>query len=140
MLKSERNFLHAANAITGISGIVYFAMLYFIEGSNEFSILNHPWQDAVRDWHIVLAPLLIFAVALILKGHILKKIRNNHRGRGRISGLLLCALFPVMAFSAYLLQVSANEITYKAFLYLHNTSSFLWVAIYLIHQARMMRQ
>jgi hypothetical protein len=73
MLKSERNFLHAANAITGISGIVYFAMLYFIEGSNEFSILNHPWQDAVRDWHIVLAPLLIFAVALILKGHILKK-------------------------------------------------------------------
>ncbi|MFT7517055.1 MAG: hypothetical protein ACI84O_000843 [Myxococcota bacterium] len=140
MLKSERNFQHLANATIGISGVVYFWMLYLIENENDFSILNHPYQDAVRNWHIVLAPLLVFAVALILKGHILKKIRGNYRGRGRISGYLLCALFAPMVFSAYLLQIASDELWHTIFSYSHNTISFLWIFTYLIHQARIMRK
>jgi hypothetical protein len=140
MLKSERNFQHAANVLIGISGLVYFWMLYLMEGANEFSILNHPWQDAVRNWHIVLAPLLIFGVALLLKNHILYKIRSKYNGPGRLTGYLLCALFLPMVFSAYLLQIASDDYWHTVFKYAHNSVSFLWIFTYLVHQARIMRK
>ncbi|MBC8370247.1 MAG: hypothetical protein H8E25_09615 [Planctomycetes bacterium] len=140
MLKSERNLNHAANAVIGISGVAYFWMLYLTTSTDEFSILNHPWQDAVRNWHIVLAPLLIFAVALVLKDHVLLKIRSKYHGRGRLTGYLMCALFLPMVFSAYLLQVSTDELLIDVFRYAHNSISFLWIFTYILHQARIMRR
>ena len=140
MLKSNRTFLHATNAAISISGVVYFWMLYFLENDDEFSILNHPYQDIVRNWHIVLAPFLVFAVALIFNNHIIFKIKSHYSGRGRLTGLLMCVLFPVMVLSAYLLQIASNDSMHTTFLYTHNLSSFLWIFVYLVHQARMMRQ
>lgn len=140
MLRSNRIFLHATNAAISISGVIYFGMLYFLESDDEFSILNHPYQDLVRNWHIILAPFLVFAVALIFNNHIVFKIKSHYSGRGRTTGLLMCVLFPVMVLSAYLLQIASNDSMHTTFLYAHNLSSFLWIFVYLVHQARMMRQ
>ncbi|MDE0585579.1 MAG: hypothetical protein OSB63_03090 [Planctomycetota bacterium] len=140
MLRSDRIFLHATNAAISISGVIYFWMLYFLENDDEFSILNHPYQDIVRNWHIILAPFLVFAVALIFNNHIIFKIKSHYSGRGRLTGLLMCVLFPVMVLSAYLLQIASNDSMHTTFLYAHNLSSFLWIFVYLVHQARMMRQ
>ena len=140
MLRSNRIFLHATNAAISISGVIYFGMLYFLESDDEFSILNHPYQDTVRNWHIILAPFLVFAVALIFNNHIVLKIKSHYSGRGRTTGLLMCVLFPVMVLSAYLLQIASNDSMRTTFLYAHNLSSFLWIFVYLVHQARMMRQ
>ncbi|MBC8370746.1 MAG: hypothetical protein H8E25_12180 [Planctomycetes bacterium] len=140
MLRSNRIFLHATNAAISISGVIYFGMLYFLESDDEFSILNHPYQDTVRNWHIILAPFLVFAVALIFNNHIVLKIKSHYSGRGRTTGLLMCVLFPVMVLSAYLLQIASNDSMRTTFLYAHNLSSFLWIFVYLVHQTRMMRQ
>ena len=128
MLKSNRTFLHATNAAISISGVVYFWMLYFLENDDEFSILNHPYQDIVRNWHIVLAPFLVFAVALIFNNHIIFKIKSHYSGRGRLTGLLMCVLFPVMVLSAYLLQIASNDSMHTTFYMLitcHPFSGFL---------------
>ena len=140
MLRSNRIFLHATNAAISISGVIYFGMLYFLESDDEFSILNHPYQDTVRNWHIILAPFLVFAVALIFNNHIVLKIKSHYSGRGRTTGLLMCVLFPVMVLSAYLLQIASNDSMHTTFLYAHYLSSFLWIFVYLVHQTRMMRQ
>ena len=140
MLRSNRIFLHATNAAISISGVIYFGMLYFLESDDEFSILNHPYQDTVRNWHIILAPFLVFAVALIFNNHIVLKIKSHYSGRGRTTGLLMCVLFPVMVLSAYLLQIASNDSMRTTFLYAHKLSSFLWIFVYLVHQTRMMRQ
>ncbi|MDP6962606.1 MAG: hypothetical protein QGF46_00410 [Planctomycetota bacterium] len=140
MHKSERLFNHGANLLIGGSGVIYFWMLYIIEGGDDFSILNHPLQDDIHNWHIVLAPIAVFAVGMLLKSHVLLKLRSKYQGPGRASGLALCALFVPMVLSAYLLQVSTSEEWHSRLAWAHNIFSFLWIFSYLFHQLRIMRR
>ena len=140
MHKSERLFNHGVNLLIGGSGVIYFWMLYIIEGGDDFSILNHPLQDDFHNWHIVLAPIAVFAVGMLLKSHVLLKLRSNYQGPGRASGLALCALFVPMVLSAYLLQVSTSEEWHSRLAWAHNIFSFLWIFSYLFHQLRIMRR
>ena len=142
MRKNERWLHHSANIAVGISGLIYFYMLYVIEPAetDEFSVLNHPYQNLILNIHILMAPLLIFAVAYTAKSHIVAKVKKRYKGPGRKSGVLMVALFIPMVMSAYIMQTTSNEGLRQVMVYTHNTTSIFWVLTYIIHQARMIRE
>ena len=142
MQKNERWLHHSANITVGISGLIYFYMLYVIEPAemDDFSVLNHPYQNLILNIHILTAPFLIFAVAYTAKSHILAKVKKRYKGPGRRSGLLMVTLFVPMVISAYIMQTTSNEGLKQVMVYTHNTTSIFWVLTYIIHQARMIRE
>ena len=70
MSRSERLFLHVANGLVGGTGLVYAAMRYLMNPTDEWSVVNHPWQPHVQHLHVLVAPLLVFAAGLIWSRHV----------------------------------------------------------------------
>jgi hypothetical protein len=135
MSRAEAWLLHVAHLLVGGTGLVYAWMLYFLDPIDEFSILNHPWQDETQALHILTAPLLVFAGAWIWKTHVWKRLSSGQKRR-RISGLALTfTLFPMIA-SGYFLQISIEPSWHQAWLVIHLSTSGLWLAAYLKHQFR----
>jgi hypothetical protein len=130
---NEARFLHVSTALVGASGLVYGWMLYFAEPADEFSVVNHRWQPDVQHLHILVAPLLVFACALVWRDHVWHRVRSGFAAR-RPTGLALFALVWPMIASGYLVQVSVDEGWRNAWIVLHVASSCLWLAAYAIHQ------
>ncbi|HEY4492102.1 MAG TPA: hypothetical protein VI958_08865, partial [Acidobacteriota bacterium] len=96
-----------------------------------------PLEPYLLDAHVLLAPLLVFAVGLILHSHILSKLETGNR-IARKSGILLVALFIVMVASGYLLQATTG-ILHTASFAIHLGSGCLWAVSYLGHQLSSLR-
>lgn len=132
MSRWERWSLHILTmGITG-SGLAYFWMKHLLETDDPFSLVNHPWQPAMLQWHLLLAPLLVFLLGMILNSHIARKLRSNTRN-GRRTGLMTLVVFPVMVLSGYLLQVLTDPVWTRAVLVLHLTSGSLFALLYAAH-------
>ena len=52
-------------------------MRYLMEPTDLFSVVNHPWQPTLQHLHVLVAPLMVFAVGLIWKKHIAALIRKR---------------------------------------------------------------
>jgi hypothetical protein len=107
-------------------------MRYFIVPQDEFSVVNHPLQPEFLHWHILSAPLLVFAIGLIWSGHVLTHYRRN-TARGRRTGLTLAATAFPMIFSGYALQVSVNESWTEVWMWLHLATAGIWLFFAVIH-------
>ena len=135
MTPAERRFHHAANVLVGLSGLIYFYMAWLMTPSDPWSVVNHPWQPEVQHLHVLLAPLLVFAVGLMWHGHVLLRWRLAGALRAD-SGSLLLLLFVPMVASGYALQISSEEAWRTGWAWVHVVSSGLWVASYGVHYAR----
>ena len=133
MTPAEARLQHVSNLVVGATGVIYGWMLYFAVPADEFSVVNHPLQPTLHAWHVVTAPVLVFGVALIWKRHVWARVRGGFPHR-RATGLLLFALFVPMVLSAYLLQVSVEELTRAVWRWTHVATSVLWLVAYLVHQ------
>jgi hypothetical protein len=127
--------LHGSAILVGGTGLVYAWMRYFAQPTDEFAIVNHPWQPYVQHAHIVLAPLLVFGCGVLWPDHVWARIRANFRPR-RITGLALAILLLPMILSGYLLQVSSGEISRQVWIVVHVASSIAWILTYAWHQLR----
>jgi hypothetical protein len=132
MNRWETWLLHVLTAVVTITGIVYFWMKYLLETGDPFQVINHPWQPFMLKSHILVAPALIFAVGLITKSHILRKLNTTRVNR--FSGGLALFSFPCMVISGYLLQVVTDETGSRIVLVLHLVTGVLFAGAYLIHQ------
>ena len=132
MSRGEARFVHFSQLLVAGSGVVWAVMLYALAPKDEWSVLNHPWQDEAQALHVLSAPLLIFAVAAIWKRHAWQRIRSGYAIR-RKTGLVLAASFIPMLASAYLLQVTAEESWRSAWLAIHLGSSAVWILAFLAH-------
>jgi len=135
--RGQSVFLHLANLLVSGTGLVYAWMRYLVEPTDEWAVVNHPWQSLIQHLHVLSAPLLVFAIGLIWSIHVLAKLRNGHLGRA--SGFGLMALFLPMAASGYLLQVAVDPEWRRRWIVIHVISSLLWVAVFVAHQVRAMR-
>lgn len=133
MTRKDRNFLHVAMALTTITGIVFAIMRYGMKTDDPFAVANHPWQPYMLDAHVVVAPLLLFALGLIFRTHIWRKYRS-HKAPGRRSGSSAMWLIVPMVFSGYLLQVSTNENVRRGMAIVHWITSGIFALVYLVHQ------
>ena len=92
-----------SSAATVLTGVVYFWMDRMMSPVDEFAVINHPLQPLVLKAHILVAPVLVFAVGMIALDHIWKYFRGTIR-RGRRTGLgSMWPILPMIA-TGYLIQ------------------------------------
>lgn len=128
----ERWSLHILTLLVTVSGVFYFVSRYLLTSDDPFAVINHPWEPALLNLHLVSSPALLFVFGLILNGHILSKIRNGTR-TGRKSGWLCLASFGVMGASGYLLQVASGGWLWQVLLILHLSSGVIFSGGYVVH-------
>ena len=130
----ERILHHVAVAAVGLSGVGLAWMKYGMEPSDDpFTVVNHPWQPYALDLHVLAAPLWILAVGMILRQHVIGRLRNPLRRRGRRSGAWSMALLLPMVASGYLLQVVTAEGWRGALVWVHVLSGSAYLLVFLAH-------
>jgi uncharacterized membrane protein YidH (DUF202 family) len=132
MSRTQLAWLHVSIGITAITGIVFAAMKYFMQTSDEFAVVNHPLQPWMLSAHVVVAPLALFILGWTFSNHMLPKKRFGD-DTGRKSGTSAMWLIVPMAASGYLLQVSVDERLRQAMAIAHWITSGLFVIVYVLH-------
>ena len=123
------NVLALAVAATGFA---YFWMKYVLETHDPFAVVNHSWQAAMLNLHVIASPAFILMFGIILNSHVMKKLRAA-RLPNRRSGFVSLGTFATMVLSGYLLQVSANEQWLQVLVALHVGSGVIFSFVYAAH-------
>lgn len=134
MTRSQMIVLQVANLAVVGTGLVYAWMRYLVTPTDEWAVVNHPWQPLLQHLHVLAAPLLVFAVGLIWSGHVAAKYRNGRSNRA--AGIGLAALFLPMAASGYLVQVAVDERWRERWIWVHVAVSLVWVLTFVVHQVQ----
>ncbi len=132
MNRWESGTLYTANLLVGGTGIVYAVMRYLLEPTDEWAVVNHPWQPHLQHLHVLVAPLLVFACGLIWHRHVAGNLRRGKPRGGRSGPGLLLALAP-MVVSGYLIQTTVSESWRQAWIVVHLVSSGAWLLVFAGH-------
>ena len=108
--------------------------IVFAEPTDEFALVNHPWQPALHLLHVVTVPLFVFALGLLWPTHIAPKLCSRATARRR-SGIGLMALAVPMIASGYAVQVSVAVEWRTAWAWAHGVTSVLFLLLFLAHLA-----
>lgn len=128
----ERWSFGILSLIVGVTGVAYLWMKYFVENPNPMAVVNHPWQPAMYDLHVLASPALILVFGIILNSHIIRKLGNN-RPPNRRTGLASLVTFGTMAVSGYSLPVMTSQAWVAALVVLHVASGLVFGAVYVTH-------
>ena len=133
MTRGQARFMHVASALVGATGVALFILKDLVVVEGDFGPESHPLEADALHGHILTAPALIFAAALVWQDHVWARIKGGFRVRRRTGILLGSLLFP-MIISGYLLQVSYEEPWREFWRLTHLGASFAWLLVYGIHQ------
>jgi hypothetical protein len=128
----ERWIFNGLAVAVAATGFAYLWMKHALETSDPFAVVNHPWQGATLDLHIVVSPAFILVFGIIFNSHVMKKLRAP-RLPNRRSGYISLATFSAMVISGYLLQISASEQWLQALVALHVGSGVVFSFVYTTH-------
>ena len=135
----EKHLIWWSTAAVALTGFVYAWMKYLLQPADEWAIVNHPLQPLVLKLHILVAPVLVFAIGLIASRHILAHLRARVR-TGRRSGTSAALIVVPMILSGYLIQA----VTHTGFLallgYLHLAAGTVYAVASLAHAVAARRQ
>jgi hypothetical protein len=125
---------HVANGLVAATGLVYGWMRYVLRPTDDFAVVNHPWQPHALHLHILVAPLLVAVIGHFAYRH---AWTYWHRGNqeGRRTGVTIALLAAPMILSGYLLQVSVADWARNLWMWAHLVASCTWLAIALTHVA-----
>ncbi len=132
MKRWEAWTVHLATLLVGGTGVVYAILRYCVQPTDEFAVVNHPLQPTFQHFHVLLAPLLVFAAGLIWRHHVWAHWRAGVPRRRR-SGLTLLANLAPMIASGYLIQTTVSPFWRKTWVILHLVTSALWLVAYGAH-------
>lgn len=132
MKRWERWSFNMLALATAITGFAYLWMKYFVESSDPFAVVNHPWQLSMLALHVVASPIFILFFGIIFNSHVMKKLRATKLPNRR-SGYVSLATFALMLASGYLLQVSSNERWLQALVVVHVASGAVFSVVYVSH-------
>jgi hypothetical protein len=139
MTPFERWALWSTSALTALSGLGYFWTKYLLATDDPWAVVNHPLEPWFLRVHVIVAPLLVFAVGLIALRHVWKHFRNGIR-RGRRSGIATALLVGPMVVTGYLIQVITGQSLLRGLAISHIVFGCLYVVGLLIHQAALSRR
>ena len=126
--------VHLAALAVGVTGLVYGWMRYLLAPPDELSVVNHPAQPLWQHLHVLVAPLLVFAVGLMWSAHAWQRVRTRFPLR-RPSGLALFALFFPLALSGAWVQVAESEEMRAWAGGVHSAAGVAWCLAYGVHLA-----
>lgn len=132
MKRWERWTFNIFALLVAATGFGYFWMKYFVQNDDPFAVVNHPWEPAMLNLHVLTSPPFILIFGIILNSHILKKLGAT-KMPNRKTGLVSFALFAGMVVSGYLLQVAMDERWTQALVALHVGSGAVFSVTYTIH-------
>lgn len=127
-----RRLLWISSLLTGATGLVYMWMKYLLEPVDAWAVINHPLQPLVLKAHILVAPVMVFAVGLIAGDHIWRHYRQGVRA-GRRSGLLAMGVFVPMVLTGYLIQAVTHVTWLQAVAWSHMITGMLYLVGLLLH-------
>jgi hypothetical protein len=125
-------FLHLCVVLVSASGVLLGWARFLAQPDDPYAIAGHPLQPTFQHAHVLTAPLLVFAVGLIWRAHVVCKLRNGLPARRR-TGLLLAIIFVLMAATGYVLQVATAELLREVTSWSHAILGTLWVVVYVAH-------
>ena len=140
MSRLERIVLHGSVTAVAISGLVYGVVKYFVPHSDPFSAFNHPLQPWALRLHVLAAPVMVFVLGVIMRSHILEKLRDRRNRFNRRSGVAALALLLPMIVSGYALQVLSLRWLWVTAVVIHVTSSLAFSGFYVAHLAADVRR
>lgn len=132
MKGAQKWLLGSLSACVGVTGLVYLWMKYFMQTTDPFAVVNHPWQPYVLYAHLLSAPALILVFGMVWTSHVRDKLADGKR-YSRRSGLASLWSFTAMAASGYLLQVVTGESLQRALVVGHVASGCAFLAMYGAH-------
>jgi len=133
MTRIERWLLDLSIGLSALTGSVYYVMKEWMRPRDPFSVLGHPWQPHVLSAHVLVGPLVIFALGLIAREHIVDRIVSGRPQTGRRTGLLITSLALPMVLSGYLLQVVTSPGPRRFVSLLHLVSGLLFALLFVSH-------
>ena len=131
----ERWSLHLSALLTGLSGLIYGWLRYYGQRLGEFGLEPHPLQGLYQHLHVLGAPLLVFTLGMVVRGHVLPRYRSG-RTSGRATGLLVAMGLAPMILAGYGIQVVTEPSARLGMAWVHGVSSLLFLAAYGGHVAR----
>ncbi|HJU82824.1 MAG TPA: hypothetical protein VJ600_01300 [Holophagaceae bacterium] len=132
MTKLEKLSLHLAALLTGLTGLLYGWLRYYGQVQGEFGPEPHHLQPLMQHLHVLTAPLLLFALGLVVRGHLWPKLRSG-RPEGRRTGLFLGLVLAPMVMSAYGLQIATEPAWRMGLAWIHGVTSLLFLLGYGVH-------
>lgn len=114
----QRRLVWSSSLLTGFTGVVYWWMKNMMEPVDPWAAINHPLQPWVLKAHILVAPVMVFAVGLIAGEHIWRHYRERVKA-GRRSGLAAMWVFVPMVLSGYLIQAVTHAGWLQALVWTH---------------------
>lgn len=135
MSRFDAVLLHLSSGLVAFTGLVYAWMAYLLPTDDPFAVVNHPWQPHILHAHIVASPLLVFILGHIWSRHAWHHVRNETK-RGRQTGLSMIFMAMPMVLSGYLIQAAVEPAWRTTWVWVHCTTSLLWIIGYLSHLVR----
>jgi hypothetical protein len=128
----EKSSLNILSFIVTLTGFGYFWMKYFVQASDPFAVVNHPWQTTTLNLHVMASPFLILMGGIVFNSHVMKKLRAQ-RLPNRRSGYASLGTFAAMVLSGYLLQISVDQWWLRALMVVHVTAGVVFSIAYGAH-------
>ncbi|MBD66312.1 MAG: hypothetical protein CME62_13965 [Halobacteriovoraceae bacterium] len=133
MTKAERKYFLLLSFTIFIQGLIYFIFKEFFQIETTFGPRPHALTSSLLHIHILIVPLMVFALGYLFKVHILEKLKRKKRRKSGITGLIL---FLLMILSGYLLQMGLELQTTRVIAIFHITVSVLWFGQLLWHSRK----
>jgi hypothetical protein len=128
----ERWSINSLSLVVAATGFAYFWMKYLVQPEDPFAVVNHPWQSAMLNLHVVASPALILIFGIVFNSHVMKKLRAP-RLPNRRSGWVSLITFGIMVLSGYFLQIAATEPWLQMLVAVHVASGALFTVVYGAH-------
>lgn len=123
----QRWLVWSSSLLTGVTGLVYWWMKDHMQPVDPWAVINHPLQPWVLKAHILVAPVMVFAVGLITAEHIWKHWRQGVKA-GRRSGLAALWVFLPMVLTGYLIQAVTHVAWLEALAWTHLGTGAVYLA------------
>lgn len=133
MSRFEKWSLLISLGLAGLSGLGLMWTKYLLSNDDPWAAINHPLQPWFLKIHIVVTPLLVFALGLVTARHIWPHLRSSRRAS---SGLAIALLAAPLIVSGYLIQTVIEPRLLAMLAVAHIGLGVLFVASFTAHQTR----
>jgi hypothetical protein len=133
MNRFERWCLHLAALATAGTGLMDGLLRWFGERPGEFGPEVHPWLGTAQHLHVLVAPILVFTLGMMVRGHLWSRLQSG--AEGRRTGLGAAILIAPMVISGVGIQVVTSPVWRSGMAWTHGTASGAFLLAYFGHLA-----
>lgn len=108
MKRFEKWSVWVTSFLTVATGVGYFVTKYLFTSPDPYSVVGHPWQPYFLKAHILVSPLLLFALGLVAVDHVWSHWVEGVQVSRRTAIATAVSIVP-MVVTGYLIQVLTAE-------------------------------